>query len=487
MKDNEENPELSMEDNDFFADLNGDIDIATGSKSKTAVSPNPQVWNFHDTSIKMKPKDQYTNFLTPLKEKVDAICSKHHIEVSDYHIFSKKDQKEKEEDIKEIIKSDKSFDDFNLPKPLLRACNKCEYYAPSPIQCQAIPIIMEGHDIVANAVTGSGKTAAYLLPILEKMLNKYLKRALRTTRVLIIVPARELAVQCRAMLQKLKQYTEITDSLAIGGVNLIKQDSDLRNNPDIVIATPGRLIDILRNSHSISLQHIKILVLDEADKLLEFGFMEDIKEILKLCSASRQTLLFSATLNSQLKQLANIALKNPINLTANPEIQTCQKCKQYIIRLEKAASNAKTELYREAALLNLCGKELCERTLIFANTKKKCHRLCILFTWFGLNAAEVHADLTQSQRLEIVDSFQRGKIDFLVASDLFSRGMDIITVKAVVNFEMPIETKRYIHRIGRTARGGNDGVAITICNEEERKDLKKIVKKHKDVPIMKDK
>eukprot|EP01022_Parablepharisma_sp_SALTPOND_P020276 TRINITY_DN3641_c2_g1_i1.p1 TRINITY_DN3641_c2_g1~~TRINITY_DN3641_c2_g1_i1.p1 ORF type:complete len:676 (-),score=96.91 TRINITY_DN3641_c2_g1_i1:72-2099(-) len=481
MLDNEDAPELVMEKNDFFADLSGDVNMATGTKSQPTLGP--QMWNFRDASIHMKTKDQYVHLLTPLREKIESVYTKYHVDQSTYHIFPKKKSAGVTEEVKEkqvATKSDKSFQELGLSKPFLKACGKCEYYIPTPIQSQAIPVIIAGNDVIGSAVTGSGKTAAYLLPILERLLHKYGKYKFQATRVLIVVPTRELAVQCRAMLHKLKEFTEITDALAIGGVNLAKQESELRGNPDIVIATPGRLVDILRNSRSINLQNVKTLVLDEADKLLELGFMDAIKEIIKQCNTERQTLLFSATLNSQLKELANMALKKPVTLTANPEAQTCKRCAQYIIRLGKSASDEKIESYREAALLLLCGKSLQERTLIFANTKKMCHRLCTLLTWFGLNAAEVHADLTQSQRLEIVDAFQRGLIDFLVASDLFSRGMDIVKVKAVVNYEMPIEIKRYIHRIGRTARGGSEGVAITICSEDERRDLKKVVKKNKD-------
>jgi len=472
-------PELDVEANDFFADLNGDIDMATGSKSQPTIGSNPQMWNFRDSSIHMKTKDQYVHLLTPLREKIEAVRSKHQIDEKTYNTFPKPKTETKEEET-QIAKSNKSFEDLGLPKPLLKACSKCEYYNPTAIQYQAIPAIIGGNDILGGAMTGSGKTAAYILPILERLLNKYSKHRLRATRAVIIVPARELAIQCRAMLHRLKEYTEITDALAIGGVNLAQQEKELRERPDIVIGTPGRLLDVLQNSRSINLQHVKILVLDEADKLLELGFMDAIKDILKLCNPEKQTLLFSATLNTQLKELVSIALKKPVSITANPETQTCKNCAQYIVRLGMGAGNENVDKYREASLLLLCGKVLHERTLVFANTKKKCHRLCVLLNWFGLNAAEVHANLTQSQRLEVVDAFQRGKIDFLVASDLFSRGMDIIKVKAVINFEMPIESKRYIHRIGRTARAGTEGIAITICDEDERKELKKLVKKNKD-------
>eukprot|EP00826_Nyctotherus_ovalis_P053763 TRINITY_DN7014_c0_g8_i1.p1 TRINITY_DN7014_c0_g8~~TRINITY_DN7014_c0_g8_i1.p1 ORF type:complete len:600 (+),score=188.18 TRINITY_DN7014_c0_g8_i1:78-1877(+) len=477
-EDMQDDPQLDVEANDFFADLNGDIDMATGSKSQPTIGSNPQMWNFRDGSIHMKTKDQYIHLLTPLREKIEAIKTKHHIDDKDF-AFPRKERENMEEETK-IAKSNKSFEDLGLPKPLLKACNRCEYYNPTPIQSQAIPAIIGGNDVLGSAMTGSGKTAAYILPILERLLNKYSKHKLRATRVVIIVPARELAIQCRAMLHRLREFTDTTDALAIGGVNLARQEAELRERPDIVIATPGRLVDVLKNSRSVSLQHVKVLVLDEADKLLELGFMDAIKEILNQCNVERQTLLFSATLNTQLKELANIALNKPLSLTANPEAQTCKRCTQYIIRLGKGANNEEVNVHREASLLLLCGKSLNERTLIFANTKKKCHRLCILLNWFGLNAAEVHADLTQSQRLEVVDAFQRGKVDFLVASDLFSRGMDIVRVKAVVNFEMPVESKRYIHRIGRTARAGNEGVAITVCSEEERKELRKLVKKNKD-------
>jgi len=487
MKMDDDEPELFLEKNDFFADLSGDVNADKNEKSNKEYGGSPQMWNFKDASIHMKTKDQYVHLLTPLREKIENIYSKHSIGKNQYQIFPKKvrkmskgEESKKEKDNEQKVEkiAGKTFQDLELSKPLLKACSRCEYYHPTAIQNQAVPVILSGNDVIGSAVTGSGKTAAYLLPILEKLLRS--KHKFQATRVLIIVPTRELAVQCRAMLHKLKEFTEIVDALAIGGVNLAKQESELRANPDIVIATPGRLVDILKNSRTTSLQSVKTLVLDEADKLLELGFMDAIKDIIKECNPERQTLLFSATLNSQLKELANMALKKPATLSANPEAQTCKRCAQYLVRLHKFSNDPDLENYREGALISICGNSLQERTLIFANTKKKCHRLCTLLNWFGLNAAEVHADLTQSQRLEIVDAFQRGLIDFLVASDLFARGMDIIKVKAVINYEMPIEVKRYIHRIGRTARGGSEGIAISICSEEERKELKKIIKKNHD-------
>ncbi|MDR3581689.1 MAG: DEAD/DEAH box helicase [Candidatus Pacebacteria bacterium] len=483
---------FELQKDGFFQDLSADIDMATGKKSQAASSSGANMWNFRDDTLHMKTKDQYIKLLTPLRENIEAVYTRHNLNKADYNIFTKgsegtEEKKEDDEKLEEasVVATEKkgptkTFEELSLCKALIKACGKCEYYTPSRIQNQAIPIILSGSDVIGSAVTGSGKTAAYLLPILEKLLHKASKYRYQMTRVLIIVPTRELAVQCRAMLHKLKEFTEITDALAIGGVNLAKQESELRAHPDVVIATPGRLLDILRNSRSINLQNVKTLVLDEADKLLELGFMDAIKDILSQCNEERQTLLFSATLTSQLSQLANIALKKPVTLSADPSEQTCKKCAQYIVRLGKAENDESTEKYREAALILLCGRDLKKRTLIFANTKKKCHELCMLLMWFGLNAAEVHANLTQSQRLEIVDAFQRGHIDFLVASDLFARGMDIVKVKAVVNYEMPIENKRYIHRIGRTARGGSGGVAISICSETERKELKRIVKKNKD-------
>jgi ATP-dependent RNA helicase DDX27 len=350
---------------------------------------------------------------------------------------------------------------------LIKACNRLEYYRPTYIQEKAIPLILNGNDVLGCSITGSGKTAAYVLPLLDRAM----KSDVIGTKALILVPTRELAVQCHSMIKSLAKYTNITSAVVIGGGSISSQEAELKDRPDIIIASPGRLIDHLTNSKAVTISSVKTIVLDEADKLLEMGFSDEINEILKHCSTKRQTLMFSATLSKDIAKLANIALDKPMVLNGEGE----STCMQYVINLK----DEDTDLRRECILLLLALKYLYDRTIIFANTKQEVHRLFILFSFFGIPSIELHGFLTQKQRLQAVQDFQADKAPFLIATDIAGRGIDIPQVSSVVNMGMPVQVERYTHRIGRTARAGFTGTAITICNEEERKVIKKIARKSK--------
>ncbi len=374
----------------------------------------------------------------------------------------------------DIYTKNMSFCDFNLSKLILRGCSDLEFFHPTKVQEKVIPIILKNEDVFVNSETGSGKTACYLLPIIQKIIqNKNSKNQIKS---LIILPTRELAFQCGEMLKSFIKHVDVSFNLICGGMSIEKQTLELKNELDVIIATPGRLIDMIYNYRSLSLEFINILVLDEADKLLELGFKDAIIEIINLMknNQNRQTLLFSATLNPKIIDLGKHTLKNPVKIKM-AESAVLKNLKQKILRMQFKNMEENESEKRLAYLIDLIRDK--KRTIIFFNTKKECHKAFIFLEKFGLNSGELHSDIDQTMRLKSLDDFQSGKINFLLATDIAGRGIDIEKVKYVVNFQMPLTKDRYIHRIGRTARKGYNGEAITICNDKDRQLLKKIMKK----------
>ncbi|KAG1656121.1 hypothetical protein FOA52_007820 [Chlamydomonas sp. UWO 241] len=365
-----------------------------------------------------------------------------------------------------------SFADLNLSRPLLKACGALGYSTPTPIQAACIPLALSGRDICGSAMTGSGKTAAFALPILERLLHR--PKQVAATYVLILTPTRELAVQIHSMVQKLAQYTDVQAALIVGGLSSTVQASVLRKSPEIVVATPGRLIDHLRNTQSVGLEDLAVLVLDEADRLLEMGFKEELQEIIRMTPKKRQTLLFSATLSDQVKKLAALSLRQPVRLAADAAAQVPSHLTQQIVRLKGGAAALK-----EAHLLAVCSRSFNGgATIVFFKTKQLAHRAKILFGLTGLPpAAELHGDMTQAARLESLERFRTGAAAFLLATDVASRGLDIPGVSYVVNFDAPRRLDAYLHRIGRTARAGASGQAVTFIEDDDRGLLKEVVKK----------
>uniref|UniRef100_A0A8B9ZGA5 RNA helicase n=1 Tax=Anas platyrhynchos TaxID=8839 RepID=A0A8B9ZGA5_ANAPL len=321
-----------------------------------------------------------------------------------------------------------SFQDMNLSRPLLKAITALGFKQPTPIQKACIPVGLLGKDICACAATGTGKTAAFILPVLERLIYK--PRQAPVTRVLVLVPTRELGIQVHSVTKQLAQFSSVTTCLAVGGLDVKTQEAALRSGPDILIATPGRLIDHLHNCPSFHLTSVEVLILDEADRMLDEYFEEQMKEIIRLCSNHRQTMLFSATMTEEVKQAAGNHIQ------------------QY-------------------------------RCLSNCETKKQAHRMHILLGLMGLRVGELHGNLSQAQRLEALRRFKDEQIDILVATDVAARGLDIEGVKTVINFTMPNTTKHYVHRVGRTARAGRAGRSVSLVGEEERKMLKDIVKSAK--------
>ncbi|KAK0547656.1 nucleolar DEAD-box protein required for synthesis of 60S ribosomal subunit [Tilletia horrida] len=381
-----------------------------------------------------------------------------------------------------------SFQALNLSRPLLRALTTLNFTKPTPIQARTLPIALAGKDLVAGAVTGSGKTAAFLIPTLERLAHRAKGSSGQNakTRVVVLTPTRELAIQCHNVGRALAQYTDIRFCLCVGGLSLKAQEAQLKLRPEVVIATPGRLIDHVRNTQSFSLDDIEILIMDEADRMLEEGFADELNEIVKSTPKGRQTMLFSATMTDDIDELIRLSLRRPVRLFVDSTKATATNLVQEFVRVRSGkasadeeggdALNLKGEAIRPALLLTLCLRTFTARTIIFVRSKKLAHQLTIVFGLLGLSAAELHGDLSQEARMSSLEQFRKGEKDFLIATDLASRGLDIRGVETVINFDMPASWEMYIHRVGRTARAGRSGRAVTLVGESDRRLLKTALK-----------
>jgi ATP-dependent RNA helicase DDX27 len=365
-----------------------------------------------------------------------------------------------------------SFGHFSFPDRLMERIRKSDFYEPTPIQAAACPQILAGRDVIGIARTGSGKTAAFTLPALDRLLFR--PKRVKATRVLIVTPTRELTQQCHSMIGKLSQFTDITCCAIVGGLSTSGQAQELRSRPDIVVATPGRLIDHVRNSQSVDLDDIEILILDEADRLLELGFMDEVKELVNFCPTNRQTMLFSATMTTSVNQLAELSLNRPVRIQADPLYDMASRLIQEFVRVKENREND-----REAMVLALCTRSFKKQVIVFFPRKYQAHRFGILFGLCGLNAGELHGNLTQAQRLEALQNFRDGKVDYLLCTDLAARGLDISGVQTVINYAMPNDLSTYVHRVGRTARAGRGGVSVTLMSEKQRKKAKEVLKRSK--------
>ncbi|CAD0097066.1 unnamed protein product [Aureobasidium mustum] len=346
-----------------------------------------------------------------------------------------------------------SFQELNLSRPIIKGLSSVGFAAPTPIQHKAIPVALLGKDVVGGAVTGSGKTAAFIIPILERLL--YRPKKVATTRVAILMPTRELALQCYNVAVKLASFTDITFGQAIGGMSSREQEAALKQRPDVVIATPGRFIDFMRNSSAFQVDTIEILVLDEADRMLEDGFADELNEILTTIPKSRQTMLFSATMTSSIDNLIRVGLNRPVRLMVDSKRQTVAGLTQEFVRLRPGREDK-----RIGYLLHL----------------KEAHRVRVIFGLLGLKAAELHGNMSQEQRINAIEAFRSGTANFLLATDVASRGLDIKNVDAVINYEAPQTQEIYLHRVGRTARAGRQGKSCTLAAEPDRKVVKQCVK-----------
>ncbi|KAG0268989.1 nucleolar DEAD-box protein required for synthesis of 60S ribosomal subunit [Actinomortierella ambigua] len=375
-----------------------------------------------------------------------------------------------------------TFATMNLSRPILKGLAQVGFVQPTSIQARTIPLALMGKDICGGAVTGSGKTAAFIVPVLERLL--YRDRKTPTSRVLILCPTRELAIQVHAVAQKLASFTDVTFGLCVGGLSRNSQEAQLRTRPDVLIATPGRLIDHILNSQSFTLDHIDILIMDEADRMLEDGFTAELTEIVKACPTKRQTMLFSATMTDNVDELIRMSLNRPVRLMVDSNKATASRLIQEFVRVRQHR-----EEDRPAILLALCSRTFKKRCIIFFRSKAAAHQMKIIFGLMDLRAAELHGNLSQEQRLAALEEFRDEQVDFLLATDLASRGLDIKGIDTVINYNMPQNYSIYQHRVGRTARAGRNGRAVTLAGEADRKLLKMAIKnadkklvKHRVIP-----
>jgi ATP-dependent RNA helicase RhlE len=359
-----------------------------------------------------------------------------------------------------------SFNSLGLSDALLKAISKKGYTTPSPIQQKAIPPILEGKDVLASAQTGTGKTAGFTLPILQTLSQgKHLSH--RPIRALILTPTRELAAQILANIKEYGEFIDLRSAVIFGGVNQKPQVAQLRQGVDILVATPGRLID-LQNQGLLTLSKVEILVLDEADRMLDMGFLRDIERILKVLPAKRQNLMFSATFSKDIKKLAMGILHKPVQVEATPENTTVDAITQ---KVYPVAKEKKTEL-----IIKLITEGNWKQILVFTRTKQGANKLTESMISAGIQAAAIHGNKGQGARTKALAGFKNGSLTALVATDIAARGLDIPLLPHVVNFELPNIPEDYVHRIGRTGRAGANGEAISLFSPDETTFLRDIEK-----------
>lgn len=361
-----------------------------------------------------------------------------------------------------------SFNSLGLSDALLKAISKKGYTTPSPIQQKAIPPILEGKDVLASAQTGTGKTAGFTLPILQ-ILSQGKHLSQRPIRALILTPTRELAAQILANIKEYGEFLDLRSAVIFGGVNQKPQVAQLRQGVDILVATPGRLID-LQNQGLITLSKVEILVLDEADRMLDMGFLRDIERIMKVLPAKRQNLMFSATFSKDIKKLAMGILHKPVQVEATPENTTVDAITQ---KVYPVAKEKKTEL-----IIKLISEGNWQQILVFTRTKQGANKLTESMISAGIQAAAIHGNKGQGARTKALAGFKNGSLTALVATDIAARGLDIPLLPHVVNFELPNIPEDYVHRIGRTGRAGANGEAISLFSPDETvflRDIEKLI------------
>jgi len=368
------------------------------------------------------------------------------------------------------------FNQLGLTAELLRAVHAQGYETATPVQHKAIPPILEGRDILAGAQTGTGKTAGFTLPLLQRLQENPNKS--RKVRALILTPTRELAAQVHESVQNYGRFLNFRSMEIYGGVSARPQIKRLRNGVDVIVATPGRLLDHLQQGN-VDLSGIEILVLDEADRMLDMGFIRDIRKIVQMLPKKRQSLLFSATFSNEIRKLASDFLNNPAEIQVTPRNSTVDLVEQFVYPVDK---RRKRELLSE-----LIGKENWQQVLVFARTKHGANRLAEQLTMDGIQSTAIHGNKSQTARTKALASFKAGKVRVLVATDIAARGIDIDKLPHVVNYELPNVPEDYVHRIGRTARAGREGQAISLVCVDEKKllaDIEKLLKTKIDKVIV---
>ena len=363
------------------------------------------------------------------------------------------------------------FNDLNLSDPILRSLKDQNYKKPTPIQAEVIPAVLNNSDIMAAAQTGTGKTAAFVLPILSKLSNPKYKYKGHQLRALIVTPTRELAAQVRESVNTYSKYLSIRSTAVYGGARIHNQRLKLRKGIDILVATPGRLLD-LHNQKSVNLKNIEILVLDEADQMLDMGFIHDIKKIANLLPDRRQNLMFTATFSDSFRSLAMNMAEKAIEISVTNDNETGENINHYIHPVDKSR---KAEL-----LIELIKTKKWDQALVFTRTKHGADRLQKQLDKVNINSKAIHGNKTQNNRMKALEAFKNNKVQILVATDVAARGIDIKRMSQVINFDVPTVAKDYVHRIGRTGRGGDMGEAITLVSADEfrlLRDIEKLINK----------
>lgn len=358
-----------------------------------------------------------------------------------------------------------TFHDLGLAEPLVRALTDVKHVTPTPIQEQAIPQVIAGRDLIGIAQTGTGKTAAFALPILNHLVRRPRPLQPKSVRVLVLSPTRELSGQIVENFQKFGRHTRLSVTLAIGGVPMGRQIRALHRGVDVLVATPGRLIDLLDN-HAVKLDTVEVFVLDEADQMLDMGFVHAIRAIVRRLPAKRHSLFFSATMPAAIAELAGSMLHNPVTVSVTPAAKTADRVDQRVVLVEKAG--------KSALLAEMLTDEPIDRALVFTRTKHGADKVVSTLAKFGHAAEAIHGNKSQNQRDRVLAAFREGSVRTLVATDIAARGIDVTGVSHVFNYDLPNIPESYVHRIGRTARAGREGIAISFCDGEERAYLRAI-------------
>ncbi len=359
----------------------------------------------------------------------------------------------------------KTFEQLDLLPALHRALTEEQYTTPTPIQSQTIPAALEGRDVLGCAQTGTGKTAAFALPILNRLGQKPRKANPNHPLVLVLAPTRELAIQIEESFAVYGRHLRLRQVLVYGGVSQGNQVRALSRGAHILVATPGRLLDLMDQGH-IHLSELEVFVLDEADRMLDMGFMPALKRIISHLPRQRQSLFFSATMPPKITELAQQLLSNPINVTVTPQKSSVERITQQLLYVERAS--------KLSLLQKILGSDEVDRAIVFAKTKRGANMLAERLVRGGLKAAVIHGNKSQSARQRALDAFRSNQVQILVATDIAARGIDIDGISHVINYDMPVEPESYVHRIGRTGRAGADGIAMSFCSSAELDELRAI-------------
>ncbi|RYY53667.1 MAG: DEAD/DEAH box helicase [Chitinophagaceae bacterium] len=373
-----------------------------------------------------------------------------------------------------------SFNNLQLIEPVLKALSDEGYTTPTPIQEKAIPAILQHKDLLGCAQTGTGKTAAFAIPMLQLMYQQFAGEPAgrRNISALILTPTRELAIQIGESFEAYGKYLGLNHTVIFGGVSQYSQVATLRRGVDILVATPGRLLDLMNQRH-VSLENIKYFVLDEADRMLDMGFVHDVRRIIAKLPAKRQTLFFSATMPPEIQQLSNILLNNPVKVEVTPVSSTADTIQQHLYYSEKQN--------KSSLLVHLLQDNTIETALVFSRTKHGADKIARGLTKAGIRAEAIHGNKSQNARQAALSNFKARKTRILVATDIAARGIDIDELTHVINFDLPNVPETYVHRIGRTGRAGANGIAFSFCDYEEKiylRDIQKLI--NKKIPVVSD-